>query len=226
MTDKQKLRDITECGFYCQIGDKDRYYIYEIIKNTDKQWLQDVPEAKFLIDEWIYDYTDYDDRKIYGTSGNLTVTCFDETNIFVYKIKDIKYKIYGNCGQYLIEDKPTYKEQLKRKEQECEYLKNCLDKSFKTQADSELWWEKERKDLKTKLDQLKAENEELKEKFKKFFNIDNQECWDVAFLNNEKERYKQALDEIENVIEHPLVYLDEEIYNAIFDIINKAKDDE
>lgn len=42
-----------------------------------------------------------------------------------------------------------------------------------------------------------AECEELKKKFSKFFNIDNQECWDIAFLKDENARYKQALDEIE-----------------------------
>lgn len=41
------------------------------------------------------------------------------------------------------------------------------------------------------------ECEELKKKFSKFFNIDNQECWDIAFLKDENARYKQALDEIE-----------------------------
>lgn len=77
--------------------------------------------------------------------------------------------------------------------------------------------------------ELKAENEELKEKFKKFFDIDNQECWDIAFLNNEKERYKQALDEIEKVLINGVydefgrpLYEDDIIRN----IIKKAKDGE
>lgn len=64
----------------------------------------------------------------------------------------------GGCRTY----KDCYFKQLKRKEQECEFLKNCLDKSFKMQTDSELWWEKERKDLKTKCDQLKAERNKIK----------------------------------------------------------------
>ena len=50
----------------------------------------------------------------------------DTSTCKVYKIKDTKYKIYGNCGQYLIEDKPTYKEQFKAKEQECEELKKSI----------------------------------------------------------------------------------------------------
>lgn len=124
MTDKQIIiKEITECGFYCSKDDTERLYIYEVIKNTDEEWLKENPEATLLIDEWLYDYTDYDDRKVYGTSGNLIDVC-DASTCEVYKIEDTKYKIYGNCGQFLIEDKPTYKEQLKRKEQECEELKN------------------------------------------------------------------------------------------------------
>lgn len=43
------------------------------------------------------------------------------------------------------------------------------------------------------------ECKELKEKFKKFFGIDNQECWDIAFLKNENARYLKALEEIEGI---------------------------
>ena len=124
MTDKQIIiKEITECGFYCSKDDTERLYIYEVIKNTDEEWLKENPEATLLIDEWIYDYTDYDDRKVYCASGNLIAVCNDSSNCKVYKIEDTKYKIYGNCGQFLIEDKPTYKEQLKRKEQECDQFK-------------------------------------------------------------------------------------------------------
>lgn len=128
MTDKQIIiKEITECGFYCSKDDVERLYIYEVIKNTDEEWLKENPEATLLIDEWIYDYTDYDDRKVYNTGGNLTVVCNDSAKCKVYKIEDTKYKICGNYGQFLIEDKPTYKEQLKRKEQECEELKKYLN---------------------------------------------------------------------------------------------------
>lgn len=124
--------------------------------------------------------------------------------------------------------------QLKRKEQECEYLKNCLDKSIKTQTDSELWWEKERKDLKTKLDQLKAENEELKQ-----WQEDAEDILKTQLDNFDKveNRYKQALDEIEGLTQSTLdefEYDDEgqqlsyckDVSEQILNIINKAKDGE
>lgn len=79
-----------------------------------------------------------------------------------------------------------------------------------------------------------AECEELKKKFSKFFNIDNQECWDIAFLKDENARYKQALDEIEEIV--ACKEIDIETNNAlwlqkyilarsceILDIIRKAK---
>lgn len=128
MTDKEHifLKDIKETGFYCGVNDKGRDVIFEIIKNTDEEWLKENPDATLLIDEWIYDYTDNDDRRIYGTSGNLVALCFEKSTCEVIKITDTAYKIYGNSGQYLIEDKPTYKEQLARKTQECEELESEL----------------------------------------------------------------------------------------------------
>ena len=53
--------------------------------------------------------------------------------------------------------------------------------------------------LETETERLKAENEKLKEKFKIVFNIDNQDCWNIAFLNEENARYKQALEEIKTI---------------------------
>ena len=83
--------------------------------------------------------------------------------------------------------------------------------------------------LKRIIDKLRAkeqECEEYKKKISRFFNIDNQECWDIAFLNNEKAKYKQALDEIE---EFCIVYSNnhdayETVYKHILGIINKAKE--
>lgn len=66
--------------------------------------------------------------------------------------------------------------------------------NFANGVSYDVWYEQKRL-----IDQLKKENEELKEKFKKFFGIDNQKCWDIAFLKDENARYKQALDEIEEL---------------------------
>lgn len=75
-----------------------------------------------------------------------------------------------------------------------------------------------------------AECEELKKKFSKFFNIDNQECWDIAFLKDENARYKQALDEIEeNCLKAQDPCQDnwtrekENFAKIILDIISRAK---
>lgn len=120
------LKEVTETGFYCAVDDNERYYIFEVLNNTDEEWLKENPEQTLLIDEWIYDYTDYDDRKVYGTSGNLVATCNDISTCKVYKIEDTKYKIFGKCGQFLIEDKPTYKEQLAREKQKLGKIKEIL----------------------------------------------------------------------------------------------------
>lgn len=117
-----KLNEITETGFYCVVDDTERSYVFEILNNTDKNWLKKNPKATLLIDEWIYDYTDYDDRKVYGTGGNLVAICFAISNAQVYKIEDMKYKIYGNSGQYLIEDKPTYKELFQAEQEKVKEL--------------------------------------------------------------------------------------------------------
>ena len=128
MTDKAQifLKDINETGFYCAVDDTEHLYIYEVINNVSEEWIKKDPKAKLLIDRWIYDYTDYDDRKVYGTSGNLEPTYCNICTDKVYKIEDTKFKIFGNCGQFLLEDKPTYKEQLVRKTAECEKYEQAL----------------------------------------------------------------------------------------------------
>ena len=108
-----KLNEITEIGFYCSPNDEERNYIYEVINNTDEEWLKDAPDQKFLIDEWIFDYIDNDDRYHYGTAGNL-ISVLNADDIEVVKITDKKYKIQGGCGEYLIEDKLSYKEKLNK----------------------------------------------------------------------------------------------------------------
>lgn len=114
-----KLNEITEIGVYYQPEDTDRTYIYEVIENTDEVWLKEAPEQKFLIDEWLFDYIDHDDRANYGTAGNL-MAVENASSVEVVKIKDKKYKVTGGCGEYLIEDKPTYKEKLEKIKKVCD----------------------------------------------------------------------------------------------------------
>ena len=117
-----KLNEITEVGFYCSPDDKKRNYIYEVIENTDKEWLKESPEQKFLIDEWVFDYIDKDDRYNYGCAGNL-VAVNNAEPIEVVKITDKKYKVHGDVGEFLIEDKPMYKEKI-------EMLKEQMEKDI------------------------------------------------------------------------------------------------
>lgn len=79
--------------------------------------------------------------------------------------------------------------------------------------------------------------EELQAKFGNFFCIDNQVCWDIAFLKDKYIRYCKALEEIERIclqdrdisdvclistrLETPRCKYD--IQDDILDIINKAK---
>lgn len=111
-----KLNEVKEIGFYKAIKDERPNYIFEVIKNTNKEWLKDNPKAIFLVDEWGYEYTDDDDRRHYETFGSLMqVQNADE--IEVEKMTE-NFVISGQTGNHLTEDKPTYKEKyLKIKNQ-------------------------------------------------------------------------------------------------------------
>ena len=128
-----KLNEASEPGFYVTEDDEERLYLYEVLKNTDEEWLKEEPDAILLVDEWIYVYTDYDDRKVYESNG--TLQCIDLVDSFnVIRLKD-KFKMFGESGQYLVQNKPTYKElytQLletnKKLKQENQKLKDKLSK--------------------------------------------------------------------------------------------------
>lgn len=108
-----KLNEVTETGYYTT-SLKNKKIIYEVIKNTDEVWLKEEPDEKLLIDTWTYVYDDNNDRKVYECmGGNLVSVKFAEP-VKVIKITDTKYSIpYGNCGAFMHEEKPTYKELLK-----------------------------------------------------------------------------------------------------------------
>lgn len=214
------LKDINETGFYCAVDDTERLYLYEVINNTNKEWLKKDSQAKLLIDEWIYDYTDYDDRKVYFTSGNLEATYNNTSTGKVYKIEDKKFKIYGNYRQFLVEDKLTYKEQLARKTQEYEQIKEKYEAlKLENQEGYEI------------VAELKHECEELKKQ------LETSEKWRIkAESSNEKldlknTRYRKALEEIEKILKDEIC---EECpgkegckagckEHQCLDIINKAK---
>lgn len=125
-----KLNEIKEVGFYREENDSDRKIIFEIYENGDREWLEKDPNATWLLDTWIYQYKDENDRNIYFTNGDVSAVYLavylDETSIDVVKIEDTNYKIFGECGHILIEDKPTYKEQLKNSEARVKELEEKL----------------------------------------------------------------------------------------------------
>lgn len=101
-----KLGDITEVGFYKEVDGED---IWECFENTDRdeEWRKDFP---LLLDSWLYQYTDENDRKVYECDGLLYKIGYDYPDLEVEKITDIEYEIQGGMGTTLIEKKPTYKE--------------------------------------------------------------------------------------------------------------------
>lgn len=88
------------------------------------------------------------------------------------------------------------------------------------------------KEWNTQLARKTQECEKLKDKFKKFFGIDNQECWDIAFLKDENARYRKALEEIEEYVRDNSDFDKSDILTSktgaydILNIINKAKGEE
>ena len=109
---------------------------------------------------------------------------------------------------------------------ECRCEQNCIDDDkgetikelFYREPEHNKWECEPSKDCYYKqLQILKQENEKLKEKFKQFFNIDNQECWDLAFLNNENANYRSALEEIKDMCKFNFVAA-----NPILDKINEC----
>ena len=107
-----KLNEVNEIGFYRAINDDKSNFIFEVIENTDDNWLKDDPNAKLLVDEWGYEYTDTDDRKHYETFGTLIQVQYAD-EIEVEKINK-KFIVSGKAGTHLTEDKTTYKEKINK----------------------------------------------------------------------------------------------------------------
>ena len=119
-----KLNKVKEIGFYRAIEDEKPDYIFEVIENTNEEWLKDEPNAKLLIDEWSYEYTDTDDRRHYETFGNLVQVQYAD-EIDVVKMNE-KFIVSGNAGTHLTENIPTYKEKYLSLKAENEKLKTKI----------------------------------------------------------------------------------------------------
>ena len=156
---------------------------------------------------------------------------------YLSKCLDNSYKMQMDSELWWEKERNKLTQKLKCKEQECEKVKNWI-KSKMFYTDCENWFERFvfafndwQNDLTKQLDQLKAENETYKKM------LDNSEfrvaLTDVKTgerevwrkLGGKAQKYKQALDEIE---EFCLVYRENPIegtaYDKILDIINKAKE--
>lgn len=100
-----KLGDITEVGFYREVGGEDLWECFEN-EDSDEDFRKEEP---LLLDEWLYQYTDSDDRKVYECHGLLYHIGRDYSDLEVEKV-DQAYEISGSMGHVLTEKKPTYKE--------------------------------------------------------------------------------------------------------------------
>lgn len=168
------------------------------------------------------------------------IYCSENLNCYFKQLQKEKFENLNNrqmveSAENLIYENSELYRNIKEKEQECEKLKKQLmqksevDMFFNTPIEG---WSNDP----CGICPHKAENEELKKKFSKFFNIDNQECWDIAFLKDENARYKQALDEIEKELKEDIYCENQECgcddfeeclkctKEHILDIINKAKE--
>ena len=126
-----KLNEVTETGFYTGELDTKREIIFEVIENTDKEWLKETPEQTLLIDEWTYEYTDEENRKHYEIYGGNLVAVINAEPFDVVKITDTKYTmdvsdptIASKCdGTAMMEDKPT---RLETAQEQLDQLKQTL----------------------------------------------------------------------------------------------------
>lgn len=98
-----KVKDITETGFYVfpNLENTEDEVIFEVIENSDEEWVKQNPNAKLLVDEWCFDTVEKGHR-IYQTSGNLQVLYLDLAECDVEKT-DRKFKVFGNMGAFLKE---------------------------------------------------------------------------------------------------------------------------
>ena len=137
-----KLNEITETGFYTGKLDTEGATIFEIIKNTDEDWLKEAPEQTLLINEWTYYDIDEDGRKHYEIYGGNLVAVINAEPFDVVKITDTKYTmdvsdptIASKCnGTSMMEDKPT---RLEIAEQQLNKLKEKNEKLEQTLTEIE-----------------------------------------------------------------------------------------
>lgn len=78
-----------------------------------------------------------------------------------------------NC---IIKNGYRYKQECEQKDKDIKYSMKCLDNSFKTQQDSELYWEREKKKLKAEKEKLKQTLIEIQQDLEFATYCESQEC--------------------------------------------------
>jgi hypothetical protein len=94
-----KIQDIKEIGFY-QMSNNSQI-VYEVLQNTDNEWLKETPADDLIIDEWSFYSLEGSGCKVYQTSGGLFSRYYDLAKIEVEKITDKTFEIFGNMGAFL-----------------------------------------------------------------------------------------------------------------------------
>lgn len=118
----------------------------------------------------------------------------DGVDVSEWTDEEVRYKFEKHSPKAIKQIAFDLYKQLKRKEQECEELKEDRER-WKSNFNGKVSAIEE---LLQQLDQFKAKEQEVK-------------------------RYKQALDEIEKYLDAQQKYFDGEDYHNLLDIINKVK---
>lgn len=123
------------------------------------------------------------------------------------KFNNSLVKEHKTIGNDLYKEIKDYRIKLKTKEEECEkkdkdikFLLEKLDLANNRIQDCEIYWEKEKKNLKQQLDQLKEKNEELKTCYNNNLEVLRHEEKVNNNLTDRVMKAEQALQEIKEVI--------------------------
>lgn len=200
-----KLGEIAEVGFYKEVNGED---IWECFENTDSDegFRKNFP---LLLDSWLYQYTDADDRKVYECDGLLYRIGYDYPDLEVEKVTDAEYEVTGSMGTTLTEKKPTYKERYLelKKWQEANkptgICETCTEKANK-EADElqkevkelkryKFLFEKCRElymDMQNQAHSMCEELEDVKDSLKRTT------CQAECYKHKEADKYKALLDKV------------------------------
>lgn len=197
-----KLNEVTEPGYYQSLEDKET--IYEVIQNTDKQWLKETPEQKLLIDEWTFDSVDSDDRAVYEIHGGNLVATQYVNPVEVVKIKTKFVMTDKLFGLKMREDKPSYKEQVKELKNKVKKYKKAANK-YKSLLDNEIEQLKLSRreflsNISVKCKTTTLQEPELKKGIKETLKTFNSS---LDFINRYKNRLDDLYDVCRNVLDDP-----------------------